>query len=465
MVLSTRLLTTGARAAGLLPAQTRGRLADAGRRALGRKAQRLQDWPELSSQIQAAEPSSRSAGNPNERGRVMSNGLPCFEDRPRCLVATPALDTGGVDEVAALLARRLPALGFITAVLHTRDPSRSSVDHGRLRSVLEAQGILVVDSTEAAGAKFISDWRPDVVSGHGAADWVIDAASAVNAPYVETLHGMHTFFNADWSKEVERARRIHTFVAVSELVKSQYLHGNPGFPAARAVVIPNGVDAERRQVGDRTLARNALELRSEFLFVSLSRYSSQKNTFALVAAFEEVAGMRPQARLAIAGRPDDSYYLLRVQSLLRNLRCRDKVQLRDHLSLPGSLLAASDAFVLDSYFEGWSLASMEALHAGVPVVVTDVGGAREQVGTAGRGILVPNPLGDPSTVDWGSIGRTRFKAQENRERLVEAMVRMIDERELWFGLRDSLAEESRQRFSLDRMLAAHATVLRAAALS
>ena len=47
---------------------------------------------------------------------------------------------------------------------------------------------------------------------------------------------------------------------------------------------------------------------------------------------------------------------------------------------PPHLLAAADGFVLDSFFEGWSLASMEALFAGVPMVLSEVGGAREQIG-------------------------------------------------------------------------------------
>ena len=57
--------------------------------------------------------------------------------------------------------------------------------------------------------------------------------------------------------------------------------------------------------------------------------------------------------------------------------------LADRIHRPGavgdvaSLLAASDVFISTSVYEGLSLAHLEALAAGLPVVATDVGGAAE----------------------------------------------------------------------------------------
>ncbi|MFG1807295.1 glycosyltransferase family 4 protein [Streptomyces sp. NPDC049040] len=55
------------------------------------------------------------------------------------------------------------------------------------------------------------------------------------------------------------------------------------------------------------------------------------------------------------------------------------------------LLAAADLVVLPSRWEARALMAQEALHAGVPLVATDVGGMRELVGDAA--VLVP--YGDP----------------------------------------------------------------------
>ena len=154
-----------------------------------------------------------------------------------------------------------------------------------------------------------------------------------------------------------------------------------------------------------------------------------------------------------------------MRRLRDSLSCRDRIHLRDHVAAPADLLAAADGFVLDSFFEGWSLAPMEALCAGVPVVLSDVGGAREQVGgDPARGYLVTNPLGDPLSVDWESLAAARCRAQANQEEFAAAMERLVAGREDYLHDRDRLAAESAARFSAGACLARHAAVLRAVAV-
>src|ERR1700722_4476507 len=70
-------------------------------------------------------------------GPAQADGQPI-----RCLVVTALLDVGGMDEVVAFLARRLPRHGFQTAVLHARtDPSPTGAPTGRLGRMLQASGI------------------------------------------------------------------------------------------------------------------------------------------------------------------------------------------------------------------------------------------------------------------------------------------------------------------------------------
>jgi glycosyltransferase involved in cell wall biosynthesis len=103
---------------------------------------------------------------------------------------------------------------------------------------------------------------------------------------------------------------------------------------------------------------------------------------------------------------------------------------------------------------------MEALHAGLPVVVSDVGGAREQVGEHGsRGYLISNPLGDPLAVNWASIRSVCYERQANRDELVAAMRAVIADREGWARKREKLATESQERFRADRCARAHAALL------
>ena len=199
--------------------------------------------------------------------------------------------------------------------------------------------------------------------------------------------------------------------------------------------------------------------------MSLARHCMQKNSYGLVAAFAELARQLPEVHLVIAGRPDDLRYYRRVVRLRDSLPCGDRIHLRDHAAAPAELLAAADGFVLDSFFEGWSLASMEALFAGVPVVVSDVGGAREQVADdPHRGYLISNPIIDPLRVDWESVRAACYRAQANRDELVAAMRQLVTDREEYLLHRERLAAESRTRFSADAFLARHVSVLRAVAV-
>jgi glycosyltransferase involved in cell wall biosynthesis len=386
----------------------------------------------------------------------------------RGLVVTTRLDVGGMDEMVAFLARRLPARGLHTAVLHaTPDPPASGEPRGRLGRMLRSAGIEVCEAGENSGPGWIERWRPDVISAHGAPDWAFAAAQRCGLPYVDNLHGMHKLFGADWRWHAEAARgaKLSAVVAVSELVRQQYLADNRDFPPDRIVRIPNGVDDERRRGGDRPAARDRLGLTDEYLFVSLARHSLQKNPYGLLTAFGELARHRPEAHLVIAGRPDDARYYRQVLRLRDSLPWRDRIHLRDHAAAPAELLAAADGFVLDSFFEGWSLASMEALFAGLPVVLSDVGGAREQIGDdPARGYIVANPLGDPLSVDWAAVGAALYRPQVNRDEFAAAMECLVAGRESYLRDRGRLAAESAARFSAGACLDRHAAVLRAVAV-
>jgi glycosyltransferase involved in cell wall biosynthesis len=398
---------------------------------------------------------ARMAGGPEERPPA----------RLRCLIVTSALDAGGMDEVVVFLARRLPRHGISTAVLHaSAEGTPDGIPSGRLGRLLLEHEVETVELAGDKGDKWLQAWRPDVISAHGAPPWVLDTATRLSIPYIDTLHGMHSHFGVDWTVEAQRSQRLTGIVAVSDLVRRQYLEGNPGFPSERIVSIPNGVDDERRRIGDRERVREFLGLRDEYLFVSLARHCLQKNTYGLVAAFEDLAALHSEAHLLIAGRPDDFAYFSQLLRLRSRLACRDRIHLRDHTPNPAQLLAAADGFVLDSFFEGWSLASMEALYAGVPVVLSEVGGALEQVGEGnGRGYVIPNPLGDPLKVNWNTMRKARFGHQVNKDALVTAMSSLIVDRDSWSARRPQLINESAVRFHADQCLHSHAQVLTAAA--
>lgn len=413
---------------------------------------------DLSGEASAGEPSRRGGTEAGTytapvRGTGTSSAL-------RCAILTESIDVGGMDEVVAFLARELPRHGVHVAVMHVPiDPDQAV---GRLGQALRAEGVEVVDLRAAEARRWIDMWRPDVVSAHGAPDSALEAVAASGTPVVETLHGMHTLFGATRRDVAARADLLSAVVSVSSTVLAQYLSFG-GMQPNRAVVIPNGL-GRHLPPQSRQAARHSLGLTDEYAFVSLARHSLQKNSYGLLTAFEEVSDLHPGAHLVVAGRPDDAGYTAQLVELRSRLKAKDRIHLRDHMPDPGRLLAAADGFVLDSYFEGWSLASMEALAVGLPVVLAEVGGAREQIESVPAcGHLVRNPLGDPLAVNWDSMTATRFRNQVNRHELVTAMSDLVTQRDMWLARREEIASAARAVFTPDECVARHLAVLTAVA--
>jgi glycosyltransferase involved in cell wall biosynthesis len=381
--------------------------------------------------------------------------------RLRVLLVTDTFDASGVEEFVAFLARALVRAGCEVAVLVAGVDRMPAV--GRLGHEVRREGITVVAATESDGAAWMTEWGPDVVDAHADTVWPLRVADAAGIPSVLTLHGPHNILGRSPGRLAEMRGGVRTIVAVSETVAAQYRAADPDFPPERVVAIGNPVDPARAPRGSRADMRAALGLSDERLFVSLARHGVQKNAYGLVSAFADTAAVDSRAHLLICGRVDDAAYAAQVVALRDRLGLRGRVHMRDNLVGAPELLAAADVFVLDSFFEGWSLSSSEALGAGVPCILSDVGGAREQLDGDGprRGIVVPNPLGD-QPLSWDAISAARFRPQANRDAL-SAALRAAASGAAEFAPATEIAEFARARFSAAACIAGHAAVLRNAA--
>jgi glycosyltransferase involved in cell wall biosynthesis len=361
-----------------------------------------------------------------------------------------------MDAFVEFLADGLPRHGVLVELAVMSDAVESD---GRIARSLRERGF-VVHGLGRADAGAVNRMRADVVSIHGAPDWSVEALAGLGIPMVETLHGMHTIFSAEDRQLARRGALLEGVVAVSELVRQQYVARCPAFPEHRTTTIPNGVHSSGLPSGGRSEMRRALGVGDRQLFVSLARHCMQKNTYGLVDAFCDFAEQGGDADLLVAGHAEDPRYTAQVLALKDRRPGGRRVHLRGHALDPRQLLAAADCFVLDSFFEGWSLASMEALTAGLPVITSDVGGAREQLALSGDvGVLVANPLGDPLAVDWETMGAARFRRQANRDELVAVLATAVERREAWAGARDEIARRSVAAFDPDVCLQRHADVL------
>ena len=104
----------------------------------------------------------------------------------------------------------------------------------------------------------------------------------------------------------------------------------------------------------------------------------------LITAFAAATATRPDARLVIAGA-DRSYPALDLAGLAAEAGVGGRVEIRNYVHArrsSTSLYARAAVFVFLSEYEGFGLTPLEALSAGVPIVVLDTPVAREVYGDA-----------------------------------------------------------------------------------
>jgi glycosyltransferase involved in cell wall biosynthesis len=107
--------------------------------------------------------------------------------------------------------------------------------------------------------------------------------------------------------------------------------------------------------------------------------------------------------------------------LVREAGAGDRIRIRSYVSEAelGSLYARARGFVFLSEYEGFGLTPLEALAAGVPVVVLDTPVAREIYGEAAAYVA----RADPALID-AALERVLFDETE-RSRILAAAPRVL----------------------------------------
>jgi glycosyltransferase involved in cell wall biosynthesis len=200
-------------------------------------------------------------------------------------------------------------------------------------------------------------------------------------------------------------------------------------PAGRITLIHNGVaDAPPVPEADRRAAREALSVEPDsYVTLFVGELSERKQPVQFAEGVARARLERPRIVGVLAGEGP--------------LRGRLEPMAGDGLRLLGerrdvtALLAAADAFVLPSRWEGLSYAVLEAMSLGLATVVSDGPGNPDAVGDAG----LVFPVGDV-------------------EALASSLARLAREPELDRSLGQAAVARARERFSLSGMIAATAEV-------
>lgn len=124
-----------------------------------------------------------------------------------------------------------------------------------------------------------------------------------------------------------------------------------------------------------------------FRMVAAGRFvEKEKNFSMLIRMMPQFLKIAPDAALYLVGDgPDRGLY----QNSISHLHLERNVIIEPWREDLFSVYQSCDLFLLSSNYEGWGMAVVEAMAAGMPVVMTDVGLAGEVVRHGENGIVVP----------------------------------------------------------------------------
>jgi glycosyltransferase involved in cell wall biosynthesis len=248
--------------------------------------------------------------------------------------------------------------------------------------------------------------KPRILHTHSSKAGILGRIAARLAGVPIVIHTFHGFgFNdqqAPWTRAffIWLERRIAPlaakliFVSQSNLEEAREL--GIGVPAQHMLIrsgVPLAAIAKIAQQTDRLVVRAKLGIKPDAkLITTIGPFKPQKNLVDFIRMGSAVAAKLPQAHFLMIGDGAQREILQRLALELR---------IADRLSMPGwredivALLAASDAFVLTSLWEGLPRSLVEALQVGVPCFCYATDGVRDLYGPS-----------DPNVVnrkDWGKL--------------------------------------------------------------
>jgi len=305
------------------------------------------------------------------------------------------LENGGAERVLVTLVSGLDPQRFRPVVC-------CLTKKGRLAKELEARGIPVVTMNKRPKLdlamlfrlrQMLREQKIAIVHTHvfTANFWGRLAAILARVPVLITHE--HSTFTVDnryrrWIESV-LMRRTHKMIAVSENLRRRLVREGRLAPDA-VMTIHNGLRLHSSRLNEarREQLRQELGLQKfDHVIGTVGRFEPRKNYPLLLEAMTMVLQQHPGAALLMIGAgPEEK----KLRQQARDAGMAPQVIFTGYRSDISKLLGLISTFCLSSTTEGISMAILEALLAGVPVVATQVGGNPEIIPDRGHGILVPS---------------------------------------------------------------------------
>ena len=304
-----------------------------------------------------------------------------------CSILT-SLTSGGAETLVAKLSPEFVAAGHESVVVTLCDAvtlDNSEDMEAKLRRRIETGGGRVVSLRLGAGRgvlaggralrRLLGELQPDIIHSHTARALPMLAMRREKTPVILTHHNSRLSFPPILFRLFDR--QVRGYVAISPEISRDL-----GKRTDRRIeLIPNAAALDFAAEGPRDAPQAPATI------ISVGAVSEQKNYKLLIAAaakLRERGVIVPMPRFLIAG---GGARLKDKRTQVKQAGLEGIVEFLGERSDIPDLLRASDIYLNTSHYEGLSIAMLEAMASGLPIVATDVAGNRDLVQPDVNGLL------------------------------------------------------------------------------
>ena len=243
----------------------------------------------------------------------------------------------------------------------------------------------------------------DVIHAH---DWLVTYAAkslkqSFNLPMVATIHateaGRNSGIHDDTQRYINDTEWLLTYEATEVIVNSNYMKGHVqglfGLPFDKISVIPNGINLNNFTGIDRDYDfRRRFAMDNEKIILYVGRLVYEKGVQHLISAMPKILENYHDSKLVIAGKGG---MIDELKSQVESMGLSNKVYFTGYLNQKEvqKMYKCADVAVFPSTYEPFGIVALEAMLAGIPTVVSDIGGLNEIVehGVNGMKSYTGNP--------------------------------------------------------------------------
>ncbi len=227
----------------------------------------------------------------------------------------------------------------------------------------------------------------DVIHAH---DWLVTYATkslkeSYKIPVVTTIHATESGRNSGIHDEVQRyindSEWLLTYESTEVIVNSNFMKNDLqrifGLPFEKINVIPNGVNLNNFSGVEKDYDfRRQFAMDNEKIILYVGRLVYEKGIQHLIGAMPKILDNYHDAKLVICGKGG---MMDELKEEARNLGIENKIYFAGYCDSKKvqKMYKCADIAVFPSTYEPFGIVALEAMLAGIPTVVSDVGGLNE----------------------------------------------------------------------------------------